>query len=187
MWQYTDWTKRTKIITSCLVGFMVITALLSGDSTQLNTSPSASQASVTAPSGAKNEVSTETANEPIKQYEKIDTYIAQGVRAYTHYQFLGITKPTKEETQQYMLEIEKRGCGEPKICNYFLWDTKEAYEAGKDSVSNASNAKTVAEANKEHLVGYLNSGFAFYFYGSTGDGSGNVTILDADAGKYMEF
>lgn len=181
MWKYTDWSTKTKGIVTAALALLFVVALASGGS-ETPTTPTASTPSPT----QQTTVQQEAPKEPAKPYEEIDTEVVQGVRAYAHYQLTGSTKPSIEDVKMYMVELNKKGCGEPTICNFFLWDSKAAYEAGKDSVKTGMSSQ-VATNNKEHLAGYVNSGYAFYYYGATGDGSGNLTVLDPDTGTYTDF
>lgn len=180
--KYLEWVKKHKVM-SAVAAIVVVIALLG------SLSPKEQNQSKTPQQNSSNPAETtqqsETSSKPAKAYEKLDTKTIQNIRAYTHYRYTGSTKPTIEEIKKLMVEIERLGCGEPRICNYFLWDSKEAYEAGKDNVDGRANE--VAAAHKDHLAGYINSGFAFYYYGTTGDGSGNLTVLDPGTGTYTDF
>lgn len=120
-------------------------------------------------------------------YEKLGTEKVSDVRAYTHYMLTSTAKPSLDQVKQYMVDIQRKGCDGPSICNYFLWTNRAAYEANKSGVMSGAVSE-VAAKNKSVLAGYVNSGYAFYYYGSTGGGvAGKMTIMDTDTGKYVEF
>ncbi len=132
------------------------------------------------PSVAEQEKSTE---QPKERYKFLSREVANNVRANDHYLLQG-EKPSKEEAQNIIKDLAAKGCGEYKVCNYFVWDSQSGFNDRKDTTGMASE---VAAVNKEHLAIYMNSGYAFYYYGSTGDGSGNVTIYSPDEKSFTNF
>jgi hypothetical protein len=123
-----------------------------------------------------------------QQYKHVDTWVAQNVRGYSHYVYTGSGKPSTADVEKYMAAIVKHGCdADVQVCNYFLWDSQDAYDKGNDSVRSGT-ASEVASKNKDHLIGYVNSGYAFYYYGtSPSKTEGGMVILDPDTGKYTDM
>jgi hypothetical protein len=137
-------------------------------------------------SSSEEDKKSETEVKLAKKYEKIETWTG-GARAYEHYLYLLGSKPTKEEVQNIMIELEKQGCGDYTLCDYFLWDDRDEYQRYINDDKKSSLASKLNAAYKEHLAGHMNSGFAFHYYGKSGDGSGNLTIYDADTKEFVNF
>jgi len=123
-------------------------------------------------------------SEDLTPYREIAMLNQEDVRGYAHYEYTGSDKPSQKDVKKYMSEIEEKGCTY-QVCNYFLWSSKDAYENGKDDVNQV--ADKFAKEHQENLIGYINSGFAFFYYGSSSDKENTFTIYDRDTRKYLEM
>jgi hypothetical protein len=113
-------------------------------------------------------------------YKKIARWTsANGMKGMDHYLVSSKTKPTEAQIEAEMVKLKKAGCGDPKLCEYFIWDAKDGYDNRGDT---SGTADKVAAANKEHLAGYLNTGDMFFYYGLSGDGVNNFKIYNGGDG-----
>lgn len=126
---------------------------------------------------------TEEEQQPL--YEEITTLVAQNIRAYNHYIYLGDSKPSKEEVQKIMAELAHQECDYPR-CDYLLWDSMDAYN--EQGTIDGRLAHEIASEHKEHLAGYMNNAMLFFYYGSTGDGvdEHSQTLYDQDTDEYFD-
>lgn len=124
-----------------------------------------------------------------KNYEELETFLSGENLAKKHYLYSGGTKPSYDEVKSFIVVETKKGCGEEEtLCEYYLWDDKDAYEqavyGNEDLLSGL--ADEIAAKNKLHLSGFVNGGNLVYYYGTTGDGSANsATIYDDTGGDFI--
>lgn len=156
-----NWIKTHKILSGIIAFFVlivVITAAAGGDSKKKAdnsnaSTPATTQQQTTQPQ--QNQTPT-----PKPDYDLKDTEDLTYLRQERHFVW-NKDKPTVAVTKDTMLKLKKT-CPDDKICDLMLWDSEAAYKARNNS-SNLSSEYSVN--NKEHLIGYLNSGGLFYYYG----------------------
>ena len=148
-----DWIKKNKftcgLIVSIVLLFLISALANTSKNDSVNNKP-AQQASTPTPPQT-----------PKPDYELIGTDDLTYLRQERHFVW-NKDKPDETKTKEVMLELKKT-CPSGKICDFMLWDSESAYKS-RDNTSNLSTEYSVN--NKEHLIGYLNSGGLFYYYGA---------------------
>lgn len=151
-----DWVKNHKVWSIVIALFIIgaTGAALSGDNNndaeqQTNQEPTIQSAQEEAP------VKT-----PKPDYKFIESKDLTSLRQERHYVWLN-EKPSEEQTKTTILKLQK-DCPSDKICDLMIWDNENSYRS-RNNTSNLSDEYSAN--NKDHLIGYRNSGGLFYYYG----------------------
>lgn len=128
---------------------------------------------------------------PTEKYKELETMLTGSVGASKHYLYIASAKPTYEDVKSFVITEHEKGCGKDlTVCNFYLWDNKDACRDaiyGNDDLL-SGDATEIATKNKEHLAGYVNSGDMVFYYGITGNGSENsTTIYDGAKKEFIIF
>jgi hypothetical protein len=172
-----SWFARNQvpIVVSVVIALIIVVIAFSGDNNDQNNTDS---------SGSSNTKSSNQATPtPKLEYKEIETFLRGTSVAEINYIYLSEGKPDINKTKSLIIEFDKNGCSR-QLCEYYLWDSKEGYD---NRVDNSNIADKFASDNREHLIGYLNSGDLFFYYGVAGSVEGKSTLYDRDNNTFIEI
>lgn len=188
-------TKSEKTIS--IVSFLIVALLAYGVITVITGIGNAKIFSNNSDKSTKNSQQTTSAEKvndtqaPQKEYKDLATLLSGDIAAKKHYLYTASSKPSYDEVKAFVVEEVKRGCGDGRtVCDYFLWDDESAYSKavyGSDDLLSGT-ATEIATKNMDHLAGFINSGYMFFYYGTTGNGSSDsATIYDNSTEEFVNF